>query len=54
MVVPVTKVMHGSELFGQPPNPESIKAWNGLLPRKYLASMRLNAMRKKIQMAESR
>lgn len=32
IIVPVTKVMHGNKLFGQPPSPESIEAWNSLLP----------------------
>ncbi|KXH48924.1 hypothetical protein CSIM01_08583 [Colletotrichum simmondsii] len=30
--IPVKKVLHGNKLYGQPPNPESIEAWNRLLP----------------------
>ncbi|KAI9163195.1 Oxidase ustYa [Paramyrothecium foliicola] len=30
--VPVTKILQGDQLYGQPPNAESIKAWNDLLP----------------------
>ncbi|KAL0781163.1 hypothetical protein CaCOL14_002498 [Colletotrichum acutatum] len=32
--IPVKKVLHGNKLYGQPPNPESIEAWNSLLPSK--------------------
>ncbi|OLN86895.1 hypothetical protein CCHL11_04539 [Colletotrichum chlorophyti] len=28
----MTKILWGDKLYGQPPNPESIKAWNKLLP----------------------
>ncbi|KAF1922665.1 uncharacterized protein M421DRAFT_426681 [Didymella exigua CBS 183.55] len=31
--IPVTKILQSDELYGQTPNPESIKAWNGLLPK---------------------
>ncbi|KAK1639169.1 hypothetical protein BDP81DRAFT_480078 [Colletotrichum phormii] len=30
--IPVKKVLHGNKLYGQPPNPESVEAWNNLLP----------------------
>ncbi|KAL0930189.1 uncharacterized protein CTRU02_215009 [Colletotrichum truncatum] len=30
--IPVTKILQGDKLYGQPPNPESIEAWNKLLP----------------------
>ncbi|TDZ67384.1 Oxidase ustYa [Colletotrichum trifolii] len=31
--IPVTKVLHGDKRYGQAPNPESIEAWNQLLPK---------------------
>jgi hypothetical protein len=33
-LVPVTKILEADKLYGQAPNPESIAAWNSLLPSK--------------------